>query len=67
MLDKPGTSSALAAAAAGSLPYQSGFLGTTYRWSDVLVTALTLGLVSPRSVTYEGVVIGRAAAGQTGQ
>ncbi len=29
------------------------------RWSDVLVTALTLGLVAPRSITYEGVVVGR--------
>jgi hypothetical protein len=26
------------------------------RWSDVLVTALTLGIVSTRSVTYSGVV-----------
>jgi hypothetical protein len=34
------------------------------RWSDVLVTALTLGIVAPRSVTYEGVVVGRSAAGQ---
>jgi hypothetical protein len=37
------------------------------RWSDVLVTALTLGLVAPRSVTYEGVVVGRSGAGQAGQ
>jgi len=29
------------------------------RWSDVLVTALTLGLVAPRSVTYEGIVVGK--------
>ena len=29
------------------------------RWSDLLVTALTLGLVVPRSVTFEGVVIGK--------
>ena len=29
------------------------------RWSDLLVTALTLGLVVPRSVTYEGVVVGK--------
>ncbi len=28
-------------------------------WTDLLVTALTLGLVAPRSVTYEGVVVGR--------
>ena len=29
------------------------------RWSDLLITALTAGLISPRSVTYEGVVVGR--------
>lgn len=27
------------------------------RWSDVLVTALTAGLIVPRAVTYEGVVL----------
>jgi hypothetical protein len=27
------------------------------RWSDILVTALTAGLISPRSVTFEGVVV----------
>lgn len=27
------------------------------RWSDLLVTALTAGLFSPRSVTFEGVVV----------
>lgn len=29
------------------------------RWSDLLLTALTLGLVVPRSVTFEGVVVGK--------
>lgn len=29
------------------------------RWSDILVTGLTLGLVAPRSVTFEGVVVAR--------
>ena len=27
------------------------------RWNDVLITALTLGLIVPRAVTYEGVVL----------
>ena len=27
------------------------------RWSDVLITVLTAGIVVPRSVTFEGVVI----------
>ena len=29
------------------------------RWSDLLVTGLTLGFVVPRSVTFEGVVAGK--------
>jgi hypothetical protein len=29
------------------------------RWSDLLVTGLTFGLVVPRSVTFEGVVAGK--------
>lgn len=29
------------------------------RWSDILITALTAGLVVPRTVTYEGIVVGR--------
>lgn len=29
------------------------------RWSDLLISALTLGLVVPRAVTYEGVVAPR--------
>ncbi|HYR30727.1 MAG TPA: hypothetical protein VEO93_02315 [Gemmatimonadales bacterium] len=30
----------------------------TSRWTDLLVAGLTLGIVVPRSVTYEGVVTG---------
>jgi hypothetical protein len=30
---------------------------TRARWSDLLVTVLTAGLISPRSVTFEGVVV----------
>ncbi len=29
------------------------------RWSDLLVTALTLGVVVPRSVTFEGMVVAK--------
>jgi hypothetical protein len=32
---------------------------TKSRWFDVLVTGLTLGLLVPRTVVYEGVIIGR--------
>jgi hypothetical protein len=27
------------------------------RWSDLLVTAITAGAITPRSVTFEGVVV----------
>ena len=30
------------------------------RWSDVLITVLTAGVIVPRSVTFEGVVVPRA-------
>lgn len=36
------------------------------RWSDLLITGLTLGLVIPRTVTFEGVVTG-AVADTTGR
>jgi hypothetical protein len=29
------------------------------RWSDLLVTAISGGLISPRSVTFEGVIVPR--------
>jgi hypothetical protein len=32
---------------------------TKSRWLDVLVTGLTLGLIVPRTVIYEGTIIGR--------
>ena len=33
------------------------------RWTDLLVTGLTGGLFSPRSVTFEGVVVPALPAG----
>ena len=36
------------------------------RWSDLLVTVLTAGLISPRSVTFEGVVVPAGAGGAGG-
>lgn len=32
---------------------------TKARWTDLLVTGLTLGLIAPRTVIYEGIVVGR--------
>jgi hypothetical protein len=52
----PSLRKALAAQLAGG----SGIVGLKIkarsRWSDVLITALTAGLIVPRSVTFEGVV-----------
>lgn len=31
------------------------------RWSDILVTVLTAGLIAPRSVTFEGTVVPRSS------
>ena len=31
------------------------------RFSDIFFTILTAGLVSPRTVTYEGIIVGRTA------
>ena len=35
------------------------------RWSDLLITGLTFGLFSPRTVTFEGTVQGAAPAAST--
>ena len=55
-IKSPSLRKALAAQLAGG----SGIVGLKIkarsRWSDVLITALTVGLIVPRSVTFEGVV-----------
>ncbi len=57
-IKSPSLRKALAAQLAGG----SGIVGLKIkarsRWSDVLITALTAGLIVPRSVTFEGVVTG---------
>ena len=50
MLDKPGTSSALAATTAVPLRYQSGFLGT--HETEALDGALPIGRNSPQRAPY---------------
>jgi hypothetical protein len=32
---------------------------TKSRWKDLLVTAVTLGVIAPKTVVFEGVVVGR--------
>lgn len=53
---EPSLGRALAAQLAGGKGVADVRIRVRSRWSDVLITALTLGLIVPRSVTYEGVV-----------
>jgi hypothetical protein len=52
----PSLRKALAAQLAGGSGIADLKIKVRSRWSDVLVTALTGGLIVPRAVTYEGVV-----------
>ena len=53
---EPSLRKALAAQLAGGKGVANVRIRARSRWSDVLITGLTLGLVVPRSVTFEGVV-----------
>jgi hypothetical protein len=55
-LKEPSLRKALAAQLAGGSGVADLKIKVRSRWSDVLITALTLGLIVPRSVTFEGVV-----------
>jgi hypothetical protein len=55
-LKEPSLRKALAAQLAGGSGVTDLKIKVRSRWSDVLITALTLGLIVPRSVTFEGVV-----------
>ena len=54
----PSLRKALAAQLAGGSGIANLRIKVRSRWSDVLITALTAGLIVPRAVTYEGVVTG---------
>ena len=54
----PSLRKALAAQLAGGNGIANLRIKVRSRWSDVLITALTAGLIVPRAVTYEGVVTG---------
>jgi hypothetical protein len=56
-LKEPSLRKALAAQLAGGSGIADLKIKVRSRWTDVLVTALTAGLVVPRAVTYEGVVL----------
>ncbi len=53
---QPSLQKALAGQLAGGAGVAAVRIRVRSRWSDLLVTALTLGLVVPRSVTFDGVV-----------
>jgi len=53
---QPSLQKALAAQLAGSTGVADVRIKVRSTWGDLLVTALTLGLVIPRSVTFDGVV-----------
>jgi hypothetical protein len=56
-LKDPSLRKALAAQLAGGSGIVDLKIKVRSRWTDVLVTALTAGLIVPRAVTYEGVVL----------
>lgn len=53
---EPSLRKALAAQLGGGAGIADLRIRVRSRWSDVLITGLTLGLVVPHSVTFEGVV-----------
>ena len=55
-LKEPSLRKALAAQLAGGSGIADLRIKVRSRWSDVLITALTAGLIVPRAVTFEGVV-----------
>lgn len=55
-IHEPSLQGALAAQLAGGKGIANLKIRVRSRWSDLLIGGLTLGLVVPRSVTFEGVV-----------
>ncbi len=58
-LGKARLDKALAAQLVGGKEVAQLKIHTKSRWSDLLFTALTLGIIAPKTVIYEGVIIGR--------
>lgn len=56
-LKQPSLRKALAAQLAGGSGVADLRIKVRSRWSDILITALTAGLIVPRAVTFEGVVL----------
>jgi hypothetical protein len=60
---EPSLQKALAAQLAGGGGVADLKIRVRSRWSDLLITGLTLGVIVPRAVTYEGVVTGGQSSG----
>ena len=58
-VSQPSLQKALARQLVGGQEVAQLKIHTRSRFFDLLVTGITLGMVVPRSVTYEGVIIGR--------
>lgn len=58
----PNLEDVLAGQAANSAAITNLKIRVRARWSDLLITALTFGLFSPRTVTFEGTIQGAAPA-----
>jgi hypothetical protein len=56
-IKEPSLRKALAAQLAGGSGIADLRIKVRSRFSDVIITALTAGLIAPRAVTYEGVVL----------
>jgi hypothetical protein len=57
-LTSPRLDKALATQLVGGKSVTNVKMRVRARWSDVLITGLTLGVVVPRTVTFEGIVVG---------
>ncbi|MBS1241332.1 MAG: hypothetical protein H6R40_759 [Gemmatimonadetes bacterium] len=57
-LSRPELDKALARQLVGGKSVADLKIKVTSRWLDLLVTGITLGVVVPRTVTYEGVITG---------
>ena len=55
-LKEPSIRKALAAQLGGGTGVANVKIRTRSRWSDILFTVLTAGLIVPRTVTFEGIV-----------
>jgi hypothetical protein len=58
-LSQPNLQKALARQLVGGEQIAQLRIRARSRWTDVLVTVLTAGLLAPRTITFDGVIVGR--------